>query len=153
MFSPWPHGKLQLGQINKGSFLKLKNQWGYYLDLRVSIFVKIFDFHLVTQSLCNFVKDCTGARDREQGGETGRCGAQHSSRPQTCCQLQQAAPDSLHAGWDGIHGHQFVNKRLECFALCCSKSRLLADFKENHTGTYSSLVLSINTKKIESIYE
>jgi hypothetical protein len=36
-------------------------------------------------------------------------------------------------GRDGILGHQFVNKRLEIFALCCSQSHQLADFKENQT--------------------
>jgi hypothetical protein len=35
---------------------------------------------------------------------------------------------------DGILGHQF-NKRSESFAPSYTQSILLADFKENHTGT------------------
>jgi hypothetical protein len=52
--------------------------------------------------------------------------------------------------WDGILGHQFYI-RLESFAPCYSQSRLLVDFKENHTLLFKNTYEKIReTGKLKS---
>ncbi len=101
------------------------------------------------------MKDCTGARDREQGGETGRCGAEHAPRPQARRQLQQATPDSLHA--DEMEFLDINLSKDTRFLLYAVQSSVY--WRILKKTILFSLGLTINTKKIcgtrklESVHE